>query len=140
MATKPTERMRARRDLTELKDQLRRDRRERDERIEQAALTVRLSLRRVGDAEAVAGRAIETLAGEGLTSRQIAQWCGGLTLAELRRLRSLARRQSTAPEAAAAVIAEAETAQMTDAELEGSGDVVVGEPGDGVASVPRNEP
>lgn len=92
MATKSSARMRARRDLTEIKDQLRRERRERDERIEQAALTVRVSLRRAADAEVAAGHGIEALFAEGLTGKQVGQWCGGLSLTELRRLRGLLRR------------------------------------------------
>lgn len=92
MTTKSSARMRARRDLTEIKDQLRRERRDRDERIEQAALTVRVSLRRASDAEVVAGQGIEALFAEGLTGKEVGQWCGGLSLAELRRLRGLAAR------------------------------------------------
>ena len=91
MATKGSARSRARRDLVEIKDQIRRQRRERDERIEQAALAVRVNLRRRVTVEAAAGRGVETLFAEGLTGSQVAEWCGGLTIAEIRRLRPRSR-------------------------------------------------
>lgn len=116
MATKSSARMRARRDLTEIKDQLRRERRDRDERIEQAALTVRVSLRRAADAEVVAGQAVAALFAEGLTGKQVGQWCGGLSLAELRRLRGLARRCE--PTASVGPTPDAEPNRVPDDALE----------------------
>ena len=110
MATKGSARSRARRDLVEIKDQIRRQRRERDERIEQAALAVRVNLRRRVTVEAAAGHGVEALFAEGLTGSQVAQWCGGLTIAEIRRLRGLARTaESTTPTAAEASLPPAES-------------------------------
>lgn len=59
------------------KSQLRQQAREREQRIEAAALRVLVQLGRRAAAEAAAGCAIEDLHGEGLETAEIAAWCGG---------------------------------------------------------------
>jgi hypothetical protein len=85
----------ARRDLIKYKFALRQRGRERDLRIEAAALDVLVQLGKRADAEQAAGCAIELLHAEGLKTADVAEWCGGLTASEINRLRTVARNTET---------------------------------------------
>lgn len=62
------------------------------------------------------GRAIEELHGEGLKIAEIAAWCGGLSAAELNRLRAAARPQPTSPDTDAAATQGAASGLLGDAD------------------------
>lgn len=83
--------VKARRDLVKYKFALRQRSRERDLRIEAAALDVLVQLGKRADAERAAGHALDLLHAEGLKTTDVAEWCGGLTAAEINRLRTVAR-------------------------------------------------
>ena len=67
------------------------ERRARQRRIEEAAFNVGVGLQARSIAEVQIGASIEALYAEGLGAHQVREWCGGLSLAEIRRLRQLAR-------------------------------------------------
>jgi hypothetical protein len=87
--------VKARRDLIKYKFALRQRSRDRDQRIEAAALDVLVQLGKRADAERAAGHALELLHAEGLKAADVAGWCGGLTAAEINRLRAVARTTDT---------------------------------------------
>jgi hypothetical protein len=85
----------ARRDLIKYKYALRQRSRDRDVRIEAAALDVLVQLGKRADAEQAAGHALELLHAEGLKIADVAEWCVGLTAAEINQLRTIARKTTT---------------------------------------------
>ena len=90
-----TIRQRARRAALEAQALRRRDRAERDRRVEGLAVQVMTALGErdaaVERAERRAGAALAAMMGEqGLTLREAAEWCGGVSVREVTRLRRLA--------------------------------------------------
>jgi len=84
-------RARARREVALVRDRHRAALREKDERIERAAVEFALGTEQCRKGQARAGRAVEALFAEGLSAADVSEWCGGASLAELRRLRQLAK-------------------------------------------------
>ncbi|HPZ50917.1 MAG TPA: hypothetical protein PLA44_13790 [Propionibacteriaceae bacterium] len=84
-------RARARREVALVRDRRRAALREKDERIERAAVEFALGTEQCRKGQARAGRAVEALFAEGLSASDVSEWCGGVSLADLRRLRQLAK-------------------------------------------------
>ena len=90
-----TIRQAARRAALDAQAQRRRERAERDKRIEALALDVLTALEErkaaIADCDRRAGLALQKLTGdEGLSIRQVVEWCGvGLSAAEVRRLMAM---------------------------------------------------
>lgn len=91
MASKAT-RQEALRGVAATRERLHAERRARDQRIERAALAVRVEVAARREAAVRAGQAIELMFAEGLTRREVATWCGGVVDAtEISRLRALVK-------------------------------------------------
>jgi hypothetical protein len=95
--SQPSVRQSARRSALDARAVLRRQRADREHRLEGLAVTVLTALGErdgaVRDAERRAGQALQTMTeGEGLSVREAVEWCGSgcLTVREVSRLRQLA--------------------------------------------------
>lgn len=90
MAKNDSTRARARREVAVVRDRKRAEQKAKEARIDKAAIEYAMGMEQVRQGEVRCGRAIESLYDEGLTATEVAEWCGGVSVAELRRLRQLA--------------------------------------------------
>lgn len=91
MGKSDSTRARARRGVAEVRDRKRAEQKAKEARIDQAAVEFAVGVEEVHQGEVRCGRAIEALYAEGLAGKGVAEWCGDITVAELRRLRQLAQ-------------------------------------------------
>lgn len=97
MATKSdSTRARARRGVAEVHDRKRAEQKAKEARIDLAAVEFAVGVEQVRQAEVRCGRAIEALYAQGLSATEVAEWCGDITVPELRRLRQLAQDEPVA--------------------------------------------